>query len=153
MELWCGKWKMALNPQKTKIVHFRKKRGNKPRSTHDFKFKNDHIALSCQYQYLGITFSEHQEWDKTLTEIYTKANRALALLNHRSRICGGLYTNIYSLLFKQLIESIVLCNACIWGHHECKNILAIQTNALRFLLGVGKLALRWVCLGNGVGAP
>ena len=96
--------------------------------------------LSCQYKYLGITFSEHLEWDKALTDIYTKANRALALLNHRSRVCGGLHTNIYSLIFinKQLVESIILCNACIWGHHECKNILAIQTNALRFLLGVGK---------------
>lgn len=138
VERWCGEWKMALNVQKTKIMHFRKKRGNKPRTTYVFEFNGDQIALSDQYKYLGITFSEHLEWGKTLTEICTKANRALALLNHRSRLCGGLHTNIYSLLFKQLVESIILCNACIWGHHECKNILAIQINALRFLLGVGK---------------
>ena len=42
------------------------------------------------------------------------------------------------MLFKQLVESIIMCNACIWGHQECKNISAIQTNALWFLLGVGK---------------
>lgn len=37
-----------------------------------------------------------------------------------------------------VVESIIMCNACIWGHHENKNILNIQTDALRFLLGVGK---------------
>ena len=44
--------------------------------------------------------------EKTLTEICTKANGALALLNHRCRSCGGLHASIYSLLFKQLVQSV-----------------------------------------------
>ena len=34
VEQWCNRWKMTLNLSKTKIVHFRKKRGNKPRSSY-----------------------------------------------------------------------------------------------------------------------
>jgi hypothetical protein len=57
---------------------------------------------------------------------------------------------IYSLLVKQLVEPIVTCNACIWGHYEIKNVLNIQTNALRFLLGVGKTCPK-VIWGDRIG--
>ena len=124
---------MALNISKTKIVHFRRKRGNKPRSI--FTFNRREVTFSSSYKYLGLTHTEHLEWD---IEICAKANRALALLNYRARACGRLPESIYSQLFKQLVESIVMCNACIWGHRESKDLLNIQTSALRFLLGVGK---------------
>jgi hypothetical protein len=101
-------------------------------------FNSNLISYGNGYKYLGITLTEHLEWDIALDEICTKANRALVLLNHRVRACGGLPENIYSLLFKQLVEPIIMCNACIWGHYENKNVLNIQLSALRFLLGVGK---------------
>ena len=31
-----------------------------------------------------------------------------------------------------------MCNACIWGHTNSKNLASIQLNALRFVMGVGK---------------
>ena len=47
--------------------------------------------------------------------------------------------NIYlSMLFNQLVQSIILCNACIWGHAESRTLTSIQLNALRFALWVGK---------------
>ena len=70
--------------------------------------------------------------------MHKKVNRALALLNLRVRACGGLHFNTYSLLFNQLVQSIIMCNACIWGHTESKLLASIQLNALRFVLGVGK---------------
>lgn len=42
------------------------------------------------------------------------------------------------MLFNQLVQSIVMCNACIWGHADSKTLASIQVNALRFALGVGK---------------
>ena len=139
VESWCDRWSMNLNIAKTKVVHFRRKRGNKPKTSYTFTFNNDPIAISSKYKYLGLTLTEHLEWDAAFREICTNANRALALLNHRTRACGGLAESTYSLLFRQLVESIIMCNACIWGHLKNKNnLLNIQINALRFLLGVGK---------------
>ena len=105
VESWCHRWNMNLNITKTKVVHFRRKRGNKPKTSHKF-FNIDPIDISRQYKYVEITLTEHLEWDKALSEICNKANRALALLNHRTRACGGFAENTYSLLFRQLIESI-----------------------------------------------
>lgn len=62
---------MNLN---TKLVHFRRKRGNKPKTSYMFTFNNDPIDIATQYKYLGNTLSEHLEWDKGLNKICNKAN-------------------------------------------------------------------------------
>ena len=129
---------MSLNITKTKIVHFRKKIKSKPRSKYNFIFSNDKIQYTEHYKYLGLILTEHLEWDRALDEIHRKANRTLALLNHRARSCGGFHFNIYSMLFNQLVHSIILCNACIWGHTENKALAGIQLNTFWFTLGVGK---------------
>ena len=114
---------MTLNIAKTKIVHFRKKLRNKGKSDYRFLFNNREIEYSGQYKYLGLLLMEHLEWDKAIEEMHKKANRALALLNLRVRACGGLQFNTYSMLFNQLVQSIIMCNACIWGHTESKLLL------------------------------
>ena len=129
---------MNLNIAKTKILHFRKKSKNKTRSDHCFTFNSEVIEYAEQYKYLGLVLTKHLDRGKAIEEIHTKANRALALLNHRARSCGGLHFNTYSMLFNQLVHSIVMCNSCIWGHTESKLLASIQQNALRFILGVGK---------------
>ena len=41
------------------------------------------------------------------------------------------------MLFSQLVQSIILTNACIWGHREFTQVNTIQLQAMRFFLGVG----------------
>ena len=136
---WCKRWGMSLNINKTKVVHFRKKGRGRSRSETAFKLEKEEIAYADQYKYLGLILSEHLEWDLAFQELVKKANRALALLNHRARMCGGLHTNTYTMLFNQLVQPIILCNACIWGHTVSRSILGIQYSAMRYLLGVGKV--------------
>ena len=130
VEEWCGRWRMNLNIAKTKILHFRKKSKNKTRSDHCFTFNSEVIEYVEQYKYLGLVLTEHLDWGKAIEEIHTKANRALALLNHRARSCGGLHFNTYSMLFNQLVHSIVMCNSCI-----CLNLDIICINETFLLEG------------------
>ena len=60
---------------------------------------------------------------------------------------GGFHTSTYSMLFNQLVQNIVMCNACIWGHTVNRNILNLQLNAMHFLLGVGRTC--WAFWGTG----
>ena len=138
VEKWCRRWHMSLNIEKTKIVHFRKKLRSKQRSEYNFLFNSEKIEYASEYKYLGLTLTEHLDWSNAIEEIHKKANRALALLNHRARMCGGFHFDTYSMLFKQLVQPIIMCNASIWGHTESRMIAGIQHNALRFVLGVGK---------------
>ena len=144
VEEWCGRWRMNLNITKTKVLHFREKSKTKTRSDHCFTFNGVTIDYAEQYKYLGLTLTEHLDWGEAIEEIHTKANRALALLNHRARSCGGLHFNMYSMLFNQLVHSIVMCNSCIWGHTNSKSLASIQQKALRFILRVGKAWGVWM---------
>lgn len=107
---------MNLNITKTKVVHFGMEARSRARSTTKFTLGKEEIAYKEQYKYLGLILTEHLEWDAAFQEIVSKANRALALLNHRTRMCGGLHTNIYTMLFNQLVQPIIMCNVGIWGH-------------------------------------
>ena len=129
---------MGLNLKKTNIVHFRRKLRSKPRSTYPFTFNEEEISYASQYKYLGLILNEHLDWSASLEVVITKANRALALLNHRMRATGGFHFKTYSLLFNQLVQPIIMTNACIWGHREYPKITNIQHRALRYFLGVGK---------------
>ena len=108
------------------------------RSTFRFTFKEDEISYSSQYKYLGLVLNEHLNWSKSLENIVCKANRALALLNHGMRATGGFHLKTYTLLFKQLVQPIIMTIACIWGHKGYPKIVNLQHRAMRFFLGVGK---------------
>ena len=55
-----------------------------------------------------------------------------------ARCAGGFHFETYSLLFTQLVQSKILTNACIWGHKDYRRINSLQTQAMRFFLGVGR---------------
>ena len=75
---------------------------------------------------------------KSLENIICKANQVLALLNHKMRATGGFHLKTYTLLFNQLVQPIIMTNACIWGHKEYPKIANVQHRAKRFFSGVGK---------------
>ena len=132
---------MHLNLEKTNVVHFHKNLCSKARftfSTFHFTFKGDEISYSSQYKYLGLVLNEHLNWSKSLEHIVCKANRAIALLNHRMRATRGFHLKTYTLPFNQLVQPIIMTNACIWGHKEYPRIANLQHRAMRFFLGVGK---------------
>ena len=73
--------------------------------------------------------------ESALSHVLNKAHRALALLNHRAKCIGGFHYNTYTMLFNQLVTSQILPTA---GHKNHNKITALQIQAMRFFLGVGK---------------
>ena len=76
----CSRWGMTLNVGKTKIVHLKLRAKAEP--VKSFTFNGERIEHVEQYRYLGLLPTEHLEWNTALHEIFKKANRVLALLNH-----------------------------------------------------------------------
>ena len=55
---WCTKWKLEINKDKTKIMHFRNV--NTPQTNSVFHFcENDDPLSIDEYTYLGIVFNKH----------------------------------------------------------------------------------------------
>ena len=134
---WCKTWGISINISKTKVMHFRKKHHLRDRAKHIFKVGANQLEYSHDYRYLGLYINEHLDWSETLEHIVSNAQKALTLLNHSTRCAGGFHFETYSLLFTQLVQSKILTNACIWGHKDYRRINSLQTQAMRFFLGVG----------------
>lgn len=59
---WCEKWKLFINPTKTKVVHYRIP--SHERSKHVFRCGESIIDFSDTYRYLGLWLDEHLDIQK-----------------------------------------------------------------------------------------
>ena len=75
MKQWCFKWKLKLNVEKSKIVHFRRK--NVTRTEFPFHFGENELEIIDRYKYLGIIIDEYLNYDVTAQMLSDSAGRAL----------------------------------------------------------------------------
>jgi len=57
VDSWCFKWRLSINENKTKVLHFRPK--STPRSQTCFSIGSTNIEYSSNYKYLGLWLNEH----------------------------------------------------------------------------------------------
>ena len=53
---WCKRWRVLINTDKSKVVHFRK--GRRHRTDFEFKIGNNVLELTEKYKYYGVIFTE-----------------------------------------------------------------------------------------------
>ena len=102
---WCKKWRVLINTEKSKSVHFRKGRRN--RSDFVFKIGQNTIEMVEQYKYLGVIFQEKSDFSFTADALAKGAGRAL----------GGLISRIHSLKefgFKTFENFTMLVSSLYW---------------------------------------
>ena len=133
--MWCRKWRMCLNMDKTKIVHFRHKSQN--RSKTEFKFGTDTVQMSEKYKYLGLWLSEHLNVMDTVKPLAASAGRALGALITKYKHFGGMSFNIFTRLYDSLVSPVLNYGAGIWGNVNLQCANTVQNRACRFFLGVG----------------
>ena len=87
---WCQKWRLTVNPEKSKVIHFRT--STVPQST--FKCGEKEIEYLSSYKYLGLWSNEHLDMTKTVKELAKSARRALSALYSKSLRAGGMTLNV-----------------------------------------------------------
>ena len=84
---WCSRWRLSVNSDKTKIVHFR------PTTVQlcnkQFSCGNLNIELTDKYKYLGLWFQEHLDMKYANSELAKSASRALSVLFTKFKNSGG----------------------------------------------------------------
>ena len=71
---WCIENRRRINPDKTKIIHFRQPK--KQKCEYTFTCDKDHIDYVDKYKHLGVDFTEHLRWAKLIQSTSISANRA-----------------------------------------------------------------------------
>ena len=143
---WCAKWRLELNQDKTKIIHFRPKSV----SVTKYKFNCGDLTLNlCEkYKYLGMYFNEHLDETIIISDVVKSATRALGLVISKYKNSGGLLYETFNTLYQACVQPVMLYGAALWGYKEYPKLNTIQNKACKFFLGVVKTASNTACHGD-----
>ena len=135
---WCKKWRMAINTDKTQIVHFRKQ--NSSQTTFSFKFGSHPLSIVSHYKYLGVIFDEHLSFDYNASVLSTSALRALGGIKNKLKNLKECGYKSFNTLFSSGVISIADYSAGIWGTKIFKQTEQVQYHAARYFMGVHRFA-------------
>ena len=86
LAVWCAKWRMNLNPIKTKVIIFSRSRIAR-KTELDLKLYGETLKIYPQVKFLGITFDSQLNFQKHFEDILdccnTRYNRLRLLVNKK----------------------------------------------------------------------
>ena len=133
---WCQQWKLDINADKTKIVHFRNPAV--PLTSYRFCCGPHPLEVTKEYKYLGLVLTEWLDFNVTVKHLALHANRALGAIIAKCKVLGGFPYKCFTKLFESLVLPILMYATAVWGSRSHSCINAVFNRACRFYLGVGK---------------
>ena len=133
---WCNENELFVNPEKSKVVHFRPK--SVSMSSKAFKIGDKPISSTSNYMYLGLMLTEHLDYNVLAKSVSMSANRALGLVISKYKAFGGLPFGTFTKLYDSIVMGTISYGAVIWGDRASLCISAVQHRATRFFIGVGR---------------
>ena len=131
---WCSKWKMSLNTDKSKIVHYRKK--SLDQSNFMFKYGNSNLSYCKEYKYLGCTLSQHLDFTDTASILSKASSRALGSILSKYKYFKGLDYNTFTKLYNTCVCTVMDYSSEIWGYKQYDKCDSVHNRAMRAFLGV-----------------
>ena len=107
--MYCKKWQLIVNTQKTKVMIF-----NKNTTKEVFKYMGNILENTKEYIYLGLSFSKSGSFTNSIKLLNLKAQRAYFALKNMLRDTK-ISPKLYTRLFDSLIRPILLYASEIWG--------------------------------------
>ena len=98
------------------------------------------VLYTDSYKSLGVVFTEHLSWSKSVENTTISANKAASYLIAKTKSSGAFVYNIYNHLYKALVLSIIKYSSFIWGLRCFDQQSNIQNNLMRSILGVSRNA-------------
>ncbi len=138
LQNWCFKWRLCVNVDKTKVMHFRNK--NKPVTDMIFSINGQSLERVDDYKYLGIVFDQHMDFDKTAELLAASAGRALGSVINKVKANKDLGFKSYTTLVDNCVVPILLYSSGVWGSKSYKVCEDVLLRACRFYGGIHRLA-------------
>ena len=134
--MWCKHNEMIVNESKSKVIHFR------TQSTQCTEVKficgNAELENAKQYVYLGLVLTVFLDYSVMAKHVANSAGRALGLDISKFKSARSLPFSTFTKLFDSTVWRIIDYGASVWGCRTFSCISAVQNQALRLYLGVGR---------------
>ena len=143
LNLYCNKWALKVNLDKTKVIIFSKGLITKYKS---FDFGNNIVDVVKDYVYLGTTFNYNGTFNKAKNKQVLQAKKATFSLLSKVRQLN-LAVDVFNELFERLVIPVLLYGSEIWGYENTKQLQVMCNNVMRRFLRLHRSTP--VCMING----
>ena len=103
---WCRKWRMRVNTNKSKVIHYRIK--SQDRTKEQFIFGSNKLEVVGRYKYLGLVLDEFLNYDTTAAILAESGGRALGAVYSKFKQLKGLGYNTYTKLYNAGVTPILV---------------------------------------------
>ena len=134
---WCMKWRINVNMDKTKIMHFRQPA--KEESSFKFMFGDDIVKYTDSYRYLGFDLHYTLNHEHGVNILGDAAGRALGMLISKYFKLQGLTYDTYTRIYNNTVVPVCDYGSGIWGTKSYNKCHTLQNRTMRTFLGVGKV--------------
>ena len=143
---WCNKWRVVINTDKSKCMHFRSARHRK--TEYQFKLGHSELGIAECYKYLGVYFHEHLDFSTHCNAISKGAGRALGGLTSKIRKMKDFGFKTYEKLYFSCVAPILDYGSSTWRIKSYRCLDNIQNRAMRFFMGVHRYAPITALIGD-----
>ena len=134
LKIYCDKWALKVNLDKTKVIIFSKGKIKNPKY---FTFGDNTIDVVEDYVYLGTTFNYNGIFNKAKAKQVLQAKKANFSLSTKTRELN-LAVDTFKELFERLIIPILLYGSEIWGYENTNHLQIMYNNVMRRFLKLHK---------------
>lgn len=160
LKLYCDKWNLEVNIDKSKIIIFNK--SGKVLKGYSFFYNNQSLGLVNQYKYLGIILKPSGSFVEAINHLSKKASKAMFCIS-KALYSEKRNVSLHIKLFDTCVKPILLYCSEIWALPQIlkgKHVnefeynydkfipTKIQLKFSKFILGVHKSASNLAVLGE-----
>jgi hypothetical protein len=109
---WCESAKLSINPIKTVVIPFTRRRNLK--GLKEPVLFGEKIKLSNEVKYLGITLDKGLTWKKQLDKVIDKVYKTFWARKGTFGKTWGLKPKVFYLIYTAVVRPIVTYAATVW---------------------------------------
>ena len=143
---WCKRWRVLINTEKSKVMHFR--RGRRKRTEFQFKVGDNILEITEKYKYLGVIFTEKNDFTLNAENLARGGGRALGSIIPKLHSLKDFGIKTYEKLFNVCVVPILDYHSSVWGYKYYQSIETVQNRSLRYFLGVHRFAPKLAINGD-----
>ena len=138
LERWCNKWRVLVNVQKTKMLHFWKTNVSETQTV--LILNDEPIEKVDGYKYLGVYITYNLNMDVTIETLAKGGSRALGQVIGKTKgnydLSYASFTKLFDIMVVAILDYAVGSWINLRSANQCKKLDNIQNRAICFFCGI-----------------